>query len=173
MSSYPGNILRPAVLEISLTASYQIKVAKKVEISLEIVNELPLAGWFLFGNVILRGSKIDRVASIAQVMIFSAVWDKNVCIQCGKCSMICLHATIRIKVYDEKLLENAPKTFKSSRTCGRDFPEGSVSTLVTLSFFTSSLSQSFLLLTCPILCLLIEVKNVDVSEILTRSDDRG
>jgi len=28
------------------------------------------------------------------------VWDPDVCIQCGKCSMVCPHGVIRIKVYD-------------------------------------------------------------------------
>ncbi len=42
------------------------------------------------------------------------VWDPDVCIQCGKCAMICPHATIRIKVYDPKQLAGAPPTFKST-----------------------------------------------------------
>ena len=41
------------------------------------------------------------------------VWDPAVCIQCGKCSMICPHATIRMKVYDADKLAGAPTTFKS------------------------------------------------------------
>ncbi|BAW96647.1 pyruvate:ferredoxin (flavodoxin) oxidoreductase [[Synechococcus] sp. NIES-970] len=41
------------------------------------------------------------------------VWDPDVCIQCGKCVMVCPHATIRAKVYEPNLLENAPKTFKA------------------------------------------------------------
>jgi pyruvate-ferredoxin/flavodoxin oxidoreductase len=41
------------------------------------------------------------------------VWDDVTCIQCGKCAMVCPHATIRIKVYDPKFLENAPSTFKA------------------------------------------------------------
>lgn len=40
------------------------------------------------------------------------VWDEKTCIQCGKCVMICPHAAIRMKVYEPKYLENAPKTFK-------------------------------------------------------------
>ena len=32
------------------------------------------------------------------------VWDAEVCIQCNKCVMVCPHATIRAKVYDEKLI---------------------------------------------------------------------
>ncbi|WP_024545615.1 pyruvate:ferredoxin (flavodoxin) oxidoreductase [Picosynechococcus sp. NKBG15041c] len=41
------------------------------------------------------------------------VWDPDVCIQCGKCVMVCPHATIRAKVYEPNLLGNAPETFKA------------------------------------------------------------
>jgi pyruvate-ferredoxin/flavodoxin oxidoreductase len=51
-------------------------------------------------------------------------WDPEVCIQCGKCSISCPHATIRVKVYDSKLLEKAPSTFKSMEAKGSDFKPG-------------------------------------------------
>lgn len=41
------------------------------------------------------------------------VWDEEICIQCGKCAMVCPHAAIRIKVYNEKELAKAPATFKA------------------------------------------------------------
>jgi pyruvate-ferredoxin/flavodoxin oxidoreductase len=41
------------------------------------------------------------------------VWDPGVCIECGKCAMMCPHSVIRIKVYDSRHLANAPPTFKS------------------------------------------------------------
>lgn len=41
------------------------------------------------------------------------VWDSSVCIQCGKCVMVCPHAVIRSKVYEESVLDKAPSTFKS------------------------------------------------------------
>ncbi len=41
------------------------------------------------------------------------VWDPQVCIQCGKCILVCPHAVIRSKVYDPALLASAPETFKS------------------------------------------------------------
>jgi pyruvate-ferredoxin/flavodoxin oxidoreductase len=48
------------------------------------------------------------------------VWDPDVCIQCGQCSFVCPHATIRIKAYDPKLLAGAPATFKSVEATGKD-----------------------------------------------------
>ncbi|MFN7522860.1 MAG: pyruvate:ferredoxin (flavodoxin) oxidoreductase, partial [Aphanizomenon sp.] len=42
------------------------------------------------------------------------VWDTDVCIQCGKCVMVCPHSVIRAKVYAPEELENAPETFKST-----------------------------------------------------------
>ena len=42
------------------------------------------------------------------------VWDQDLCIQCGKCAIVCPHATIRIKTYDNKYLKEAPETFKST-----------------------------------------------------------
>jgi len=40
------------------------------------------------------------------------VWDPDVCVQCGKCVMVCPHAVIRAKVYEPGQLEQAPETFK-------------------------------------------------------------
>ncbi|MEG1641580.1 MAG: pyruvate:ferredoxin (flavodoxin) oxidoreductase [Synergistaceae bacterium] len=48
-------------------------------------------------------------------------WDPSQCIQCGKCSMVCPHATIRAKVYDPDLLEKAPTTFKSTDAKWKNF----------------------------------------------------
>jgi pyruvate-ferredoxin/flavodoxin oxidoreductase len=42
------------------------------------------------------------------------VWDPAVCIQCGKCVLVCPHAVIRSKVYDPALLDKAPPAFKAS-----------------------------------------------------------
>ncbi len=42
------------------------------------------------------------------------VWDPAVCIQCGKCVMVCPHAVIRSKVYEPAVLQGAPASFKST-----------------------------------------------------------
>lgn len=41
------------------------------------------------------------------------VWDESICIQCGKCVLVCPHAAIRGKVYDPDLLAQAPQGFKA------------------------------------------------------------
>ena len=42
------------------------------------------------------------------------VWEEDICIQCGKCVLVCPHAVIRAKIYDESALAGAPATFKSA-----------------------------------------------------------
>jgi pyruvate-ferredoxin/flavodoxin oxidoreductase len=56
------------------------------------------------------------------------VWDPAVCIQCGKCAIVCPHAAIRLKAYDPKHLEKAPPTFKHAKYIGKEF-EGWVTTV--------------------------------------------
>jgi pyruvate-ferredoxin/flavodoxin oxidoreductase len=40
-------------------------------------------------------------------------WDEQLCIQCGKCILVCPHAVIRAKVYDDDKLAGAPESFKA------------------------------------------------------------
>jgi pyruvate-ferredoxin/flavodoxin oxidoreductase len=49
------------------------------------------------------------------------VWEPDVCIQCGQCSLVCPHAAIRIKAYEPDQLNKAPATFKSADAKGKDF----------------------------------------------------
>jgi pyruvate-ferredoxin/flavodoxin oxidoreductase len=57
------------------------------------------------------------------------VWDQSLCIQCGKCVMVCPHAVIRHKVYDEKLVADAPETFKHMPSKFKEFSQGYAYTL--------------------------------------------
>ncbi|GCA71261.1 pyruvate-flavodoxin oxidoreductase [Microcystis aeruginosa NIES-2519] len=49
------------------------------------------------------------------------VWDADVCVQCGKCVLVCPHAVIRSKVYDEAELATAPETFKVANAKDHDW----------------------------------------------------
>lgn len=49
------------------------------------------------------------------------VWDPETCIQCGKCSLVCPHGVIRMKIASEDELKNAPQGFKSAAYKGKEF----------------------------------------------------
>lgn len=51
------------------------------------------------------------------------VWEAEMCIQCGKCVMVCPHAVIRSKVYDADALSTAPSHFKHTDARFRELPE--------------------------------------------------
>ncbi|MGV2829960.1 pyruvate:ferredoxin (flavodoxin) oxidoreductase [Myxosarcina sp. GI1(2024)] len=69
------------------------------------VSALPCDGTYPTGT-----AKFEK-RNIAQEI---PVWDPDVCVQCGKCVMVCPHAVIRSKVYEPQQLENAPDSFKSA-----------------------------------------------------------
>jgi pyruvate-ferredoxin/flavodoxin oxidoreductase len=48
------------------------------------------------------------------------VWDSKICIQCNQCALVCPHAAIRAKVYDDSVLPGAPPTFKFTPYKGQE-----------------------------------------------------
>ena len=61
------------------------------------------------GGAFPTGTTQWEKRNIAQ---FIPVWDKDLCIQCGKCVMVCPHAVIRSKVYSAALGDKAPATLQ-------------------------------------------------------------
>jgi pyruvate-ferredoxin/flavodoxin oxidoreductase len=51
------------------------------------------------------------------------VLDESLCIQCGKCVLVCPHAVIRAKVVDPALLAGAPPTLKSAPARWREMKD--------------------------------------------------
>jgi pyruvate-ferredoxin/flavodoxin oxidoreductase len=79
------------------------------------VSALPCDGTYTVGT-----TKFEK-RNLAQEL---PVWDPMACIQCGKCAMVCPHAAIRIKVYDETVLTQSPATFKSIKPMHKEFGPG-------------------------------------------------
>jgi pyruvate-ferredoxin/flavodoxin oxidoreductase len=78
------------------------------------VSALPVGGTYPTGTT--RWEKRNIALEVP-------VWDEAVCIQCGKCVLVCPHAVIRAKVYDEALLANAPATFRSTAPRWKELAE--------------------------------------------------
>ncbi len=73
-------------------------------------DQLPVSAMPVDGTFPTATSQYEK----RNIALESPVWEPHLCIQCGFCSLVCPHAAIRLKAYDGKGLEGAPKTFKSS-----------------------------------------------------------
>jgi pyruvate-ferredoxin/flavodoxin oxidoreductase len=76
------------------------------------VSKMPVDGRFPLGT-----TKYEK----RNIAVNIPIWQPELCIQCGLCSLVCPHATIRIKDYDPQHLEGAPETFKSIDAKGKEF----------------------------------------------------
>ncbi|MFN2200490.1 MAG: pyruvate:ferredoxin (flavodoxin) oxidoreductase, partial [Caldilineaceae bacterium] len=85
------------------------------------VSSLPIDGTFPTGT-----TKWEKRGITLEV----PVWEPELCIQCGKCAMVCPHAVIRTALVDESELEGAPEGFKTSSSRFREFPDKKYSLIV-------------------------------------------
>ena len=51
------------------------------------------------------------------------VWETDLCIECGKCVLVCPHSTIRAKVVQQSDLTSAPEGFKTMPAKWRELPD--------------------------------------------------
>ncbi|GAB5409515.1 MAG: pyruvate:ferredoxin (flavodoxin) oxidoreductase [Balneolaceae bacterium] len=51
------------------------------------------------------------------------VWDSDICIQCGKCVIVCPHSVIRAKVAEKDTFADAPGNFKHTKARWRELPD--------------------------------------------------
>ncbi len=75
------------------------------------VSALPVDGTFPVGT-----ARYEKRAIAHEL----PVWDADLCINCGKCTIVCPHAAIRMTAFDPALLADAPATFKSRQPKDKD-----------------------------------------------------
>jgi pyruvate-ferredoxin/flavodoxin oxidoreductase len=69
------------------------------------VSALPADGTYPSGTAAYEKRNISELV---------AVWDADLCIQCGNCSFVCPHSVIRSRYYDQAHVEGAPDGFRSA-----------------------------------------------------------
>jgi pyruvate-ferredoxin/flavodoxin oxidoreductase len=121
-----------AAVDAALSHLHQVKVPDKVTALFDIRPAVPAAAPEFAQKVIARivegngddlpvsAMPIDGTFPTAtaqwekrNIALEIPEWDQELCIQCGKCVLVCPHSVIRAKVYDEKYLAGAPPTFKA------------------------------------------------------------
>ncbi|MGD9996716.1 MAG: pyruvate:ferredoxin (flavodoxin) oxidoreductase [Ilumatobacteraceae bacterium] len=79
---------------------------------------LPVSAFRPDGSFTTGTSKLERRTIAVEIPI----WEPDLCIDCGKCTIVCPHAAIRMKVYDGDALDAASglktKSFRSREVPG-------------------------------------------------------
>lgn len=78
------------------------------------VSQMPIDGTFPSGTTKWEKRNISDLV---------AIWEPDLCIQCGNCAFVCPHSVIRSKFFHESELEKAPEGFKFAPINARGFPE--------------------------------------------------
>ena len=120
-----------AAVDGTLANLFEVKVPKTASSTIEIRAAVPAqAPDFVQGVIasIIAGNGDDLPVSAMpldgtfptgtaqwekrNIALEIPVWDEKLCIQCGKCVLVCPHAVIRAKVYETDKLGGSPETFK-------------------------------------------------------------
>jgi len=78
------------------------------------VSALPVDGTYPSGTAAYEKLNVSELV---------AVWDEELCIQCGNCSFVCPHSVIRSRYYDQSQLEGAPDLFRSAPLAAVGLPD--------------------------------------------------
>ena len=78
------------------------------------VSAMPLDGTYPTGT-----TQFERRALAAQIPI----WEPDLCIDCGKCAIVCPHAAIRLKVYEADTIADAPDGFLTKNFRSRELKD--------------------------------------------------
>jgi pyruvate-ferredoxin/flavodoxin oxidoreductase len=130
-----------AAVDATVAHLYEVKTPEQVTSAIELSSVVPVAAPEFVQNVTAKmmagdGDMLPVSALPADGTYPSAttqwekrnialevpVWDPSVCIQCGKCVLVCPHAVIRSKVVDGELLVDAPEGFLATDARWRELP---------------------------------------------------
>ncbi len=129
-----------AAVDNTLAALYEIEIPSKIgsevkigqdisseapdfvkDVTAEIIagrgDQLPVSAMPLDGTFPTDTARWEKRSIALEI----PVWDTDTCIQCNKCALICPHAAIRPKIYEEGLLADAPAAFKHVDAKGKEF----------------------------------------------------
>lgn len=127
-------------IDNSLANMYEVKVPTTISSQIELRSAVPDTAPVFVREV--QGAMIDKKGDLLPVSALPIdgtyptgtakwekrniaqeipVWDPDVCVQCGKCIMVCPHAVIRGKVYEPDQLKAAPSTWKSANAKDHDW----------------------------------------------------
>jgi pyruvate-ferredoxin/flavodoxin oxidoreductase len=102
------------------------------------VSALPVDGTYPSGTTAYEKRNISDLV---------AVWDPELCIQCGNCSFVCPHSVIRSRYYAPSQLDGAPETFRSALLNAPGLPD----TLYTLQVYAEDCTGCGLCVeACPV-----------------------
>ncbi|MDH3528728.1 MAG: pyruvate:ferredoxin (flavodoxin) oxidoreductase, partial [Acidobacteriota bacterium] len=82
-------------------------------------DQLPVSVFPVDGTYPSGTSKWEK----RNVSSLAAVWEPDICVQCGNCGFVCPHSVIRSKFFHKDYLNDAPDEFKSAPINARGFPE--------------------------------------------------
>ena len=78
------------------------------------VSALPIDGTFPSGTARIEKRKLATSLPI---------WEPDLCIDCGKCTIVCPHAAIRMKAFTADVLDAAPEGFVAKSFRSRELPD--------------------------------------------------
>ena len=82
-------------------------------------DQLPVSAFPLDGTYPVGTARWEK----RNIALEVPVWEQDLCIECGKCVMVCPHSAIRAKVCDASDLASAPAGFKSIPAKWRELPD--------------------------------------------------
>jgi len=80
---------------------------------------LPVGAMPVDGTFPTATAKVEK----RSIAIEIPIWDKEICIQCGLCALVCPHAAIRSKAFPASALEGQPGGYASTAFRGKELPD--------------------------------------------------